>query len=97
MVKVLGKGDYKIELSFYAHGEWHKRIYCKRTLKGAYILARVIQHNFNGSLYHFSLSDGKQVRWFYIGETNTSRWCDRLALRENDFTSISNYTSLARG
>ena len=99
MVKILGKGDYRIELSFYAHGEWHKKVLCKKTLKSAYILARVIQHNYNGALYHFCLIDYKQgkVRWSYYGETNASKWCNRLMLREGQFDGISGYKSIMQG
>ena len=99
MVKILGKGDYKVELSFYAHGEWHKRIYAHKTLRQAYIKARIIQHNFNGANYYFYLVDCKQgkVRWFYSGETRTSKWCDVHYLRLGEFENISNYKSLARG
>ena len=99
MVKILGKGDFRIELSFYAHGEWHKKVFCKKTLKSAYILARVIQHNYNGALYHFYLYDSKQgkIRWFYNGETSTSKWCNTHFLRLGEFGGISNYKSLARG
>ena len=99
MAKILGKGDYRIELSFYAYGEWHKRTYAHKTLKQAYIKARIIQHNFNGANYYFYLVDYKQCkwRWFYNGETSTSKWCNTHYLRNGQFDCIVGYKSLARG
>lgn len=99
MVKILGKGEYRVELSFYAHGEWHKRVYCKKTLKGAFILARVLQHNFKGAMYYFHLIDCKQgkVRWSYYEESNTCKWCNRLMLREGRFDGITGYKSIMQG
>jgi hypothetical protein len=99
MAKILGKGDYRVELSFYAHGEWHKKVFCKKTLKGAFILARTIQHNYNGALYYFYLIDYKtcKVRWHYNGETHASKWCNRLMLREGQFDGISGYKSIMQG
>ena len=99
MVKVLGKGDYRVELSFYVYGEWHKRIYAHKTLKQAYIRARIIQHNFNGANYYFHLVDYKQgkIRWSYDGETSTSKWCNNHFLRLGEFDNISNYKSIMQG
>jgi hypothetical protein len=99
MTKILGKGNYRIELHFYAHGEWHKRIFAHKTLKGAYIKARIIQHNYNGALYWFTLVDCEQgkIRWLYNGETNACKWCNRLMLRQGDFNAISGYTSIMQG
>ena len=99
MAKILGKGDYRIELSFYAHGEWHKKILCKKTLKGAYVLARIIQHNYSGANYYFYLIDYKQckLRWFYQGETSTSKWCNIHYLRNGQFDCITGYKKVARG
>lgn len=99
MEKILGKGDYRIELSFYAHGEWHKRIFAHKTLKQAFIKARIIQHNYKGALYYFYLMDYKdyKMRWRYDGETNACKWCNRLMLREGDFKAISGYKSVMQG
>ena len=99
MIKILGKGEYRVFLSFYAHGEWHKRVYAHKTLKQAYIKARIIQHNFNGSNYYFYLVDGTQgkIRWWYDGETSTSKWCNNHYLRNGEFNMISNYKSVMQG
>ena len=98
-MKILGKGDYSIELSFYINEKWHKKVFCKKTLKGAYLLARVLQRNYNGLLYYFDLYDHKQgkVRWWYHGETDATKWCDKHFLRLGQFNCITNYKSLARG
>jgi hypothetical protein len=99
MEKILGKGNYRIELSFYAHGEWHKRIFAHKTLKQAYIKARIIQHNYNGALYWFTLLDYEhyKVRWYYDSETKSSKWYNRLMLREGRFDGIYGYKSIMQG
>lgn len=99
MAKILGKGNFEIRLCFYAHGEWHNKVMRKKTLKGAYVLARVIQHNYNGALYWFTLLDYDKckVRWHYDGETKTSKYCNRLMLREGQFNGISGYKSIMQG
>lgn len=98
-MKILGKGNFRIELGFYAHGEWHKKVLCRKTLKSAYVLARVIQHNYNGALYYFTLLDYEKckMRWHYDSETKASKWCNRLMLREGHFDGISGYKSIMQG
>ena len=99
MDKILGKGDYRIELHFYAYGEYHKRIFAHKTLKQAYIKARIVQHNYNGASYWFCLVDGTQgkIRWWYDGETNASKWCNTHYLREGRFDMIQGYKSIMQG
>ena len=98
MAKILGKGDFRIVLSFYAHGEWHKKVFCKKTLKGAYILARVIQHNYNGAMFMFHLFDNKNnLRWSYYSESNSQKWLNRHMLQNSEFGSIVGYKSIMQG
>ena len=99
MEKILGKGNFEIELSFYVSGKWHRKTFRKKTLKSAYVLARVIQHNYDGTLYYFTLLDYERskIRWHYDGETEASRYCNRLMLQESNFKGISNYKKVGQG
>ena len=98
MAKILGKGDFRLKLSFYAYGEWHTKEFCKKTLKSAYILARVIQHNYKGAMFMFHLFDNKHnLRWSYYSESNSQKWVNRYMLQRGEFDSIVGYKSITQG
>ena len=100
-MKILGKGNYSVEILFYAYGQWNCKELRHKTLKQAYIKMRIVQHNYNGAMYRVQIIDNTQatpkVRFTYWGETSTTRWLNRWNLREGNFQYIANYESLARG
>ena len=97
-IKTYGNGNYHLDFYYYGYGEWNKITYKCKTFKTAYRKARLIQKQYKGALYHFFIFDCTQnkMRWSFQSITEATRWCNRLYLRQGEFTHIVGYVALAR-